>query len=57
MKAKTWKNCFIIMDNTKNMFFTKGRRLKVFENLKIRPLPHLKEYIIFVGLGHDMCTC
>lgn len=39
MKAKTWNNCFIIMDNTKYMFFTKGRRLKVFENLKIRPSP------------------
>lgn len=35
MKAKTWNNCFIIMDNTKY----KGRRLKVFENLKIRPSP------------------
>lgn len=45
------------MDNTKYMFFTKRRRLKVFENLKIRPSPSSQRIYNFVSLGHDMCTC
>lgn len=35
------------MDKTKYMFCTKGRRFKVFENLKIRPSPSSKRIYNF----------